>query len=143
VVLRLGDGLGFSVELCGGTHVSATGDIGYFAIVSESGVAAGVRRIEALTGPRAVQSAQEQRAALNRLVAALGVNDDQAVEAVQNLQTEKRRLSREVTQLKTKLAWAAARRTTMAIRSKFRACASQGARSEISAKRASARWPTR
>ena len=82
----------------------ATGDIGYFAIVSESGVAAGVRRIEALTGPRAVQWAQEQRAALNRLLAALGVNDDQAVEAVQNLQTEKRRLSREVTQLKTKLA---------------------------------------
>jgi alanyl-tRNA synthetase len=95
---------GFSVELCGGTHVSATGDIGYFAIVSESGVAAGVRRIEALTGPRAVQRAQEQRAALNRLIAALGVNDDQAVDAVQNLQTEKRRLSREVTQLKTKLA---------------------------------------
>jgi alanyl-tRNA synthetase len=95
---------GFSVELCGGTHVSATGDIGYFAIVSESGVAAGVRRIEALTGPRSVQWAQEQRAALNRLLAALGVNDDQAVAAVQNLQTEKRRLSREVTQLKTKLA---------------------------------------
>src|SRR5262249_20836598 len=95
---------GFSMELCGGTHVSATGDIGYFAIVSEGGVAAGVRRIEAFTGPRAVQWAQEQRAALTGLVAALAVNEDQAVDAVQNLLSEKKRLSREVTQLKTKFA---------------------------------------
>jgi alanyl-tRNA synthetase len=97
---------GFSMELCGGTHVSATGDIGLFAIVAESGVAAGVRRIEALTGMGAVQWVQQQRDSLRALVDALHVNDDQAVEAVERLQTDVKRLSREVTQLKTKVAMA-------------------------------------
>jgi alanyl-tRNA synthetase len=95
---------GFSVELCGGTHVSATGDIGYFVIESESGVAAGVRRIEALTGAKAVEYAQSLRSAFAAAVAALNVNPDQAVETIQRLQTESKRLAREVTQLKTKLA---------------------------------------
>ncbi len=95
---------GFSKELCGGTHVSATGDIGFFVIVGESGVAAGVRRIEALTGAGAVQWAQQQRAALGRLVDALDVNEDQAVDAIDKLKADHKRLTREVTQLKTKLA---------------------------------------
>jgi alanyl-tRNA synthetase len=95
---------GFSKELCGGTHVSATGDIGFFAIVSEGGVKAGVRRIEALTGAGAVEWAQRQRAAFARLIDALHVNEDQAVEAIEKLQTENKRLGRDVTQLRTKLA---------------------------------------
>jgi alanyl-tRNA synthetase len=98
---------GFSKELCGGTHVSATGDIGLFAIVSEGGVAAGVRRIEAITGAGAVEWVQRQRAALGRLISALQVNEDQAVDAIDKLQSDNKRLSREVTQLKTKLAMGA------------------------------------
>jgi alanyl-tRNA synthetase len=95
---------GFSAELCGGTHVSATGDIGLFAIVAESGVAAGVRRIEAVTGAGAVAWAQQQRAALDAVIRTLNVNPDQAVQAVERLQADGRRLAREVTDLKTKLA---------------------------------------
>jgi len=95
---------GFSLELCGGTHVGATGDIGFFAIVAESGVAAGVRRIEALTGAGAVDWAQHQRATLHGVLEALHVTDAQAVDAIEKLQSETKRLHREVTQLKTKVA---------------------------------------
>ena len=95
---------GFSMELCGGTHVRATGDIGLFVIVSEGGVAAGVRRIEALTGAGAVVWAQQQRAALGSVLEALHAPAEQAIEAVEKLQTESKRLAREVSQLKTKLA---------------------------------------
>ena len=95
---------GFSVELCGGTHVGATGDIGFFVVVGESGVAAGTRRIEALTGAGAVAWAQHQRASLSTVVEALHVTDAQAVDAIEKLQAEGKRLAREVTQLKTKLA---------------------------------------
>ncbi len=95
---------GFSLELCGGTHVRATGDIGFFVVESESGVAAGVRRIEALTGAAAVKYAQDTRATLQAAVAALHVNPDQVVQAIDKLQAEAKRLGREATQLKTKLA---------------------------------------
>ena len=95
---------GFSMELCGGTHVRATGDIGFFVIVAEGGVAAGVRRVEALTGMGAVAWAQSQRATLHRVVDALKVNEDQAVDAIERLQAQAKRLSREATELKTKLA---------------------------------------
>jgi alanyl-tRNA synthetase len=95
---------GFSMELCGGTHVRSTGDIGFLAIVAESGVAAGTRRIEAVTGLGALAWSQQQRAALNSIVEALHVNPDQAVEAIAKLQGDAKRLGREVTQLKTKVA---------------------------------------
>ncbi len=97
---------GFSMELCGGTHVRATGDIGLFVATEESGVAAGVRRIEALTGAGAVSWVQQQRQSLDSLLAALHVTAAQGLEAVQRLQSESKRLSRELDQLKMKVALA-------------------------------------
>ena len=73
---------GFSVELCGGTHVRATGDIGLFAIVSESGVAAGVRRIEAITGLDSLATFQRQRDELGALASALNARPGDLVARV-------------------------------------------------------------
>jgi alanyl-tRNA synthetase len=95
---------GFSSELCGGTHVRATGDIGAFVISEESAVAAGVRRIEALTGEGAVVWMQQQRASLRAILAALNTTAPHSVETVQRLQGDTKRLAREVEQLKMKLA---------------------------------------
>ena len=95
---------GFSVELCGGTHARATGDIGLFTVTQEGGVAAGVRRIEALTGDGALHGYQTRRETLQKVVSALGVSDDQAAEAAARLQAETKRLAREVQELKVKLA---------------------------------------
>jgi alanyl-tRNA synthetase len=95
---------GFSMELCGGTHVAATGDIGPFVMVSESGVAAGVRRIEALTGLGALAWIQTERQNVQRVIAALHTTEDQAVDVIERLQSDAKRLTREVSQLKTKLA---------------------------------------
>jgi alanyl-tRNA synthetase len=95
---------GFSTELCGGTHVRATGDIGPFVITEESGVAAGVRRIEAVTGAGAVALIQDQQTALHRTLALLNTTGDQAPDAVARLQADAKRLARENDQLKMKLA---------------------------------------
>jgi alanyl-tRNA synthetase len=102
-VVSIGDG-SFSKELCGGTHVRATGDIGPFVITQESGVAAGVRRVEALTGEGAVAFIHQQRHALDRILSALNTTADQAVDIVQRLQAEAKRLARDVEQLKMKAA---------------------------------------
>jgi alanyl-tRNA synthetase len=95
---------GFSLELCGGTHVRATGDIGLFVITEESGTAAGVRRIEALTGEGAVAWVQQQRSSLSELLGALNSTAAQSVDAVRRLLADTKRLSREVEQLKMKVA---------------------------------------
>ena len=95
---------GFSMELCGGTHVKATGDIGPFVIVEEGGVAAGVRRIEALTGAGAVHAQQQQRQALDRVLGALGVGEAQAVESVAKLQAEVKKLTRELRAARVSMA---------------------------------------
>ncbi len=95
---------GFSMELCGGTHVRATGDIGLFVITEEAGIAAGVRRIEALTGGGAVTWAQQQRAALEGILSTLNTGPAQAVETIRRLQAETKRLGRELEQAKMKAA---------------------------------------
>jgi alanyl-tRNA synthetase len=95
---------GFSMELCGGTHVRATGDIGPFVVTQESGVAAGVRRIEAVTGGGAVAWYQQQRGALDRLVGALNTTPEQAVDIVHRLQADAKRLARDLEQAKMKAA---------------------------------------
>jgi alanyl-tRNA synthetase len=95
---------GFSMELCGGTHVRATGDIGFFVITEETGVAAGVRRIEALTGGGAVAWAQQQRATLAGILGALNTAPAQAVESIQRLHAEGKRLARELEQVRMKAA---------------------------------------
>jgi alanyl-tRNA synthetase len=93
-VLNFGDG--FSVELCGGTHVSSTGDIGVFKITSEGGVAAGVRRIEAVTGAGALAWIGESQRALDDVAAMLRSPRDQAAARVQQLLRRNKELEKEL-----------------------------------------------
>ncbi|HKI59898.1 MAG TPA: alanine--tRNA ligase [Mariprofundaceae bacterium] len=93
---------GFSTELCGGTHVSRTGDIGPFRIVSEAGIAAGVRRIEAVTGEAAYESFVADVEDLNRVAGQMKVRPFEAVEAVSTLQAKLKEAEKELTSLKAK-----------------------------------------
>ncbi|MDQ6992233.1 MAG: alanine--tRNA ligase [Mariprofundus sp.] len=95
---------GFSTELCGGTHVSATGDIGPFRISSEVGIAAGVRRIEAVTGHTAYQSVITDIHLLEKTAASLKVRPFETADAVSNLQTKIKALELELTALRAKQA---------------------------------------
>jgi alanyl-tRNA synthetase len=94
----------FSVELCGGTHVRATGDIGLFAIVSESGVAAGVRRVEAITGLGSVEAFQRQRDEIAQVATALNARPGELSARAAALQEENRRLTRDLQQARMKAA---------------------------------------
>jgi alanyl-tRNA synthetase len=100
---------GFSKELCGGTHVTRTGDIGVFKIVSESSISAGVRRIEAITGEGAVTQFQTSAEALHRIAGILRVAEPELIDHVDRLITENRLRERQIEQLKTRLAQSAAR----------------------------------
>lgn len=95
---------GFSIELCGGTHVSRTGDIGLFKITSEGGVASGVRRIEAKTGTGALAYVKAEELALGEVAAVLRAPLTQAAEKVRQLAERNRELEKELERLKMKLA---------------------------------------
>jgi alanyl-tRNA synthetase len=100
-------GKGFSVELCGGTHAKRTGDIGVMRIVSEAGVAAGVRRIEAVTGVGALHWLDQQEACLHSVEQLVRTSRDQLVSRVEQLITGQKALEKELAALKSKLAAAA------------------------------------
>ena len=96
----------YSIELCGGTHVNATGDIGLVHIVSEGAVGAGVRRLEALTGEAARDYLLEQDRRVRRMASALKVAPGEAADRLEALVEERRRLEKELTEAKKRLALA-------------------------------------
>ncbi len=98
------DDVTLSTELCGGTHVRRTGDIGLFRIVSESAVGAGVRRIEALTGAAAFEYLDRQEAALREIAGTLKATPAEAPARVQQLIEERRKLERELAEARKKAA---------------------------------------
>ncbi|QNH66561.1 alanine--tRNA ligase [Proteus vulgaris] len=100
-VLTMGD---FSTELCGGTHASRTGDIGLFRIVSESGTAAGIRRIEAITGITAIESIHEQSDLISLVAQVLKSDGTNLVERIKTVQEKYRLLEKELQQLKDQQA---------------------------------------
>src|SRR5574337_1109001 len=100
-VLRMGD---FSTELCGGTHVTRTGDIGLFKIVSESGVAAGIRRIEAVTGAGAMAHVAEEEHRLADVAGMLSSGVGDVADKLRQLLDRQRKLERELDVLKAKAA---------------------------------------
>lgn len=100
-VVRMGD---VSMELCGGTHVRATGDIGLFRIINETGIASGVRRIEVVTGAAAVDYTLGQQRLLDQLAAEFKTDHESVPEKVAQLQSRAKELERQKEQLQQKLA---------------------------------------
>ncbi|NYR12980.1 alanine--tRNA ligase [Pseudoalteromonas sp. MIP2626] len=103
-VVTIGD---YSIELCGGTHVERAGDIGLFKIVSESGIAAGVRRIEAVTGADAIAYVSEQEQKLNDVASVVKADSASVLEKVTALLDKSKQLEKQIAQLNDKLASAA------------------------------------
>jgi alanyl-tRNA synthetase len=99
-VVRMGD---FSVELCGGTHVNRTGDVGFFKLESESGVAAGVRRIEAFTGQGALEAIRRREKLLEEIGSHLGARDAQALERLERLLAREKELEKKLRALEQTL----------------------------------------
>jgi alanyl-tRNA synthetase len=99
-----GNAMGWSVELCGGTHVRRTGDIGLVSLIGESGVAAGVRRIEALTGKSARKTANKQLQVVKAAAAELKVPLEEVPGRIETLMDERKKLERELSDAKKKLA---------------------------------------
>ena len=97
-------GIGSSRELCGGTHVSRTGDIGLFKIVSEGGVAAGIRRVEAVTGEGALTLVQSLSSRVSEAAAALKAQPEELTQRIVQVQDQVRALEKEVAMLKSRLA---------------------------------------
>jgi alanyl-tRNA synthetase len=104
-VIRMGD---FSVELCGGTHVDATGQIGMFKLEAESGIAAGVRRVEALTGQGALEAVRKREKILEDIGHYLGARDAQALDRLEKLVAREKELEKKLRALEQKLASGAA-----------------------------------
>ena len=100
-VLSLGD---YSVELCGGTHVSRAGDVGLFKIVSEGGIAAGVRRIVALTGEEAIAWVQSMEDRIERISRIMKADPETVAERVEAMLSRSRELERDLERLKTRVA---------------------------------------
>ena len=100
-VLSMGE---FSKELCGGTHVRSTGEIGLFKILSESGIASGVRRIEAVTGQKATQFVEEQQQHLQAIADLLKTDRDSVGEKVRQLLDKSKQLEKEMLKMQSKLA---------------------------------------
>jgi len=100
-VLTMGDG--YSMELCGGTHVKRTGDIGLFKIVSETGIAAGIRRVEAVTGDAALSQVYADQVLLNDLSESLKVGRREVASKLEQLIAENRALTKQVAQMSQQL----------------------------------------
>ena len=103
-VVTVGD---FSRELCGGTHVSRTGDIGLCKVVSEGSISAGVRRIEAVTGEGSLHKLQATTAALDTLAKTLRVNEDDLLGQMEKMLAHQKQMERQIEQMKEKLAHSA------------------------------------
>lgn len=103
-VVRVVDMTDFSIELCGGIHVKNTGEIGLFKIISEGAVAAGIRRIEAVTGENAINALHAQQQVINQLTELLKSDQSGIVDKIQQLQDKTKKVEKELQQLKEKLA---------------------------------------